>query len=200
MSPESLGALVEPSGTPQKLLYSPRLEALVIGSVKYERKAPSTTYPGPRAPYLGMRTNRGALQFMPLDNEDIPSGVGEVQPIDKSTLIELLPGERPMTMVEFKYRRDADKLGYYHFLLAGTKRTHEDGTQTGRLLFLRPNRLPNGTIKVDLPIARTYDFPIRALAICDTKIVMSHNKNITVYELANIPQRYNHPSHILVAC
>lgn len=193
-SPESLGVLVEPSGTPQLLLYSQRLEALIIGSVKYERKAPSTTYPGPTAPYLGLRTNRGALQFMPLDKEDIPPGVGEVQPIDKSTLIELLPGEKPLTMVEFRYRRDSDRpaySGYHHFLLAGTKRTHEDGKQTGRLLFLRPTRKPNGTIEVDMPIKRDFDYPIRALAICDTKIVMSGNKIITVYELANLPGRYS---------
>lgn len=192
-SPESMGVQVEPSGTPQLLLYSQRLEALIIGSVKYERRAPSTTYPGPTAPYAGLRTNRGALQFMPLDKEDTPPGVGEVQPIDKSTLIELLPGEKPLTMVEFRYRRDADKpshSGYHHFLLAGTRRTHEDGKQTGRLLFLRPSRKQNRTIEVDMPIKRDFDFPIRALAICDTKIVMSCNKIITVYELANLPGRY----------
>lgn len=130
---------------------------------------------------------------MPLDNEAIPPGVKEVQPIDKSTLIELLPGEKPMTMVEFGYRRESDKpghSGYHYFLLAGTKQTHEDGKQKGRLLFLRPNREANGLIKVDIPITRNYDFPVRALAVCDTKIVMSGNKNITIYELANISGRY----------
>ncbi|KAE9988992.1 hypothetical protein EG328_003308 [Venturia inaequalis] len=191
-SPESLGVRVEPSGTPQLLLYSQRLEALIIGSVKYERKAPSTRYPGPTAPYLGLRTNRGALQFMPLDKEDNPAGIGEVQPIDKSTLIELLPGEKPLTMVEFRYRRDSERAaysGYHHFLLAGTKQSHEDGKQTGRLLFLRPTRKQNSTIEIDMPIKRDFDYPIRALAICDTKIVMSGNKIITVYELANLPGR-----------
>ncbi|QDS72385.1 hypothetical protein FKW77_008528 [Venturia effusa] len=191
-SPESLGVRVEPSGTPQLLLYSPRLDALIIGTVKYERKAPSTTYSGPTAPYLGQRTIRGAVQFMPLEKEDAPLAVGEVQPIDKSTLIELLPGEKPLTMVEFRYRRDSDRpaySGYHHILLAGTKRTHEDGKQTGRLLFLRPSRKPKGTIEVDMPIKRDFDFPIRALAICDTKIVMSGNKSITVYELASLPGR-----------
>jgi hypothetical protein len=188
-----LGALTGPSGTPQKLLYSARLEALVIGSVKFEHKAHSTTYPGPSAPYLGMRTIRGALQFMPLDNEEIPPGIGEVQPTDKSTVIELLPGEKLMAMVEYKFRRDTDKPGYYHFLLAGTKRTHEDESQTGRLLFLRPSRLQNGTIKVDLPIARIYDFPVRAIAICESKIVLSGNKNIAVFELANVKDRKVNP-------
>ncbi|TID20590.1 Cleavage/polyadenylation specificity factor A subunit [Venturia nashicola] len=191
-SPDSKGVLVEPSGTPQLLLYSPRLEALIIGSVKYELKARSTTYPGPTAPYLGLRTNRGAFQFMPLDKEDSPAGVGELQPMDKSTLIELLPGEKPLTMVEFRYRRDSERpaySGYHHFLLAGTKRTHEDGNQTGRLIFLRPTRKQNHTIEVDMPIQRDFDYPIRALAICDTKIVMSGNKIITVYELINVPGR-----------
>jgi hypothetical protein len=200
VSPESSSVLTEPSGTPQKLLYSPRLEALVIGSVKFERKAPSTTYPGPKAPYLGMRTNRGALQFMPLDKEDIPPGIGEVQPTDKSTLIELLPREKPMSMVEFKFRRDSDKPGYYHFILAGTKQTHEDGRHTGRLLFLSPTRLQNGTIKVELPIVRKFEFPIRALAVCDSKIILSGNKNITVYELATIPERYSSLPFILIMC
>lgn len=193
-SPESMGSLVEPSGTPQLLLYSQRLHALIVGSVKYERKAHSTTYPGPTAPYLGLRTNRGALQFMPLDKEDVPAGVGEVQPIDKSTLIELLPGEKPLTMVEFRYRRDSERpaySGYHYFLLAGTKRMHEDGKQTGRLLFLRPTRKQNSTIEVDMPITRDFGYPIRALAICDTKIVLSGNKTITVYELANLPGRYS---------
>jgi hypothetical protein len=189
LSPDSLGAFVEPSGTPQRLLYSPRLDALVIGSVKFEHKALSTKYPGPMAPYLGMRTNRGVLQFMPLDNEDIPPGIGEVQPLDKSTLVELLPGEKLMTMVEYRYRRELGKPGYYFFLLAGTKQTKEDGTQNGRLLFLSSDRQDNGTISVTMPIARTYEYPIRALAICDTKIVISGNTNITVYELANIPHK-----------
>jgi hypothetical protein len=174
----------EPSGTPLKLLYSPRLEALVIGSVKFERKATSSGYPGPKAPYIGKRTNRGALQFMPLANKDISVAPDNVQANDKSTLVELLPGERPMSMVEFTFRRDSDKPGYYHFLLAGTRLLHGDGKRTGRLLLLQPTKNEDGTIQVVLRIAKNHDAPIRALAVCDSKFVLSGNKSISIFELA----------------
>lgn len=176
----------EPSGTPLKLLYSPRLDALVIGSVKFERKAPSTEYSGPKAPFVGNRTNRGALQFMPLASKAAALVPNDVQPKDKSTLIELLPGERPMSMVEFTFRRNTEKPGYYHFLLAGTKWAHSDESRTGRLLLLQPTRTEDGTIQVVLRMVKTFDAPIRALATCESKIVLSGNKSLEILELARL--------------
>jgi hypothetical protein len=180
-------ARLESMGTPQRLLFSQRLNALVIGSAKFEHKMASNNYWVPKPPWTGMRVCRGILQFMPLGSHNGTEPGGDVTHSDVSTFIELLPAERILSMTEWTFRHETR--GYYYYLLVGTRVEHRHRQRTGRLLFFLPRTAEDGSIKVELRRIEPMGAPVRALAVYESKIILSGDKSISVCELSELNGR-----------
>jgi hypothetical protein len=160
-------------GTPQRLLYSPHLNAIVVATTKAELRRSKNARP-PLPLWEGKRINRAIIQFIPLAR----TGDG-VEDKETDTRIELLPAEKVRSMIEWDLRIGAK---HYRWLIVATSITNQDGRKTGRLLFLEPTREKNGSVSVMLKSIKNVDAPVRALAVYDdNKIVLSQDKSLSVY-------------------
>jgi hypothetical protein len=161
-------------GTPQRLLYSRRLNAMIVATTKAELRRSKNARP-PIPLWAGKRVNRAIIQFIPMSYTGI-----DAEGTETNTRIELLPAEKVRSMVEWTCKIGKN---HYEYLLVGTCLASQDGRKTGRLLFLATKRESDGSVSVALKTIKNVDAQVRALAVYDnSKIVLSQDKSLSVYE------------------
>jgi hypothetical protein len=170
---ESAEVFQSDPGTPQRLLYSQHLHALIVATTKAELRRSKNARP-PLPLWEGKRINRAIIQFIPLAYTG-----GSMENKEVNTRIELFPAEKVRSMIEWDLKIGSKN---YCWLIVGTSVTNQDGRKTGRLWFLEPTTGIDGSVSVVLKSIKNVDAPVRALAVYDdNKIVLSQDKSLSVY-------------------
>jgi hypothetical protein len=146
---------------------------MIVATTKAELKRSKNARP-PIPLWAGERINRAILQFIPMCYTG-----GDAYDKDTHTRIELLPGEKIRSMVEWTCKIGEN---HYDYLLLGTCLANRDGRKTGRLLFLVAKKEIDGSVSVVLKNIKNVDSQVRALAAYDeSKVVLSQDKSLSVY-------------------
>ncbi|KAF2419608.1 hypothetical protein EJ08DRAFT_702787 [Tothia fuscella] len=180
-SDESAVIFAESPGTPQRLLYSSRLNAMVVASTKCEL-VPPALHP-PKMLWLGKRINRAILQFIPMATPSPVLDSSDAESQEISTTIPLNPSERIRTIIEWDCKIN-DSGGGFNCILVGTSVTGADGRKKGKLWCFEPklSGRGDGSVDVTLRFVKGIDSPVRALAVYDDRrVVLSGNLGLNVY-------------------
>ncbi|KAF2402049.1 hypothetical protein EJ06DRAFT_372773 [Trichodelitschia bisporula] len=168
-------------GTPIKIHYSSYLDAMVIGSVRYEW-VPPTSPETRHAAWKGKRRSRGVLQIMPsakVHGEEVAA---------ESTVVDLDPGELVKSIAELTLDLGGTR---WHFLLVGTSFQPKDDDPGGRVFFFESARTKDGGVRLETRKISDLDRPVTAIASYDkTKFVLCTDNKLSVYELTVVSGRF----------
>jgi hypothetical protein len=171
------------TGTPHALFYSKSLNSMVIALTKWSVNRGSK-HESDAPAWVGQRVWLGAIQFLPMEMSSKYENDGE-EGVDqaRSTIIELNPGERILSMCEWHF---SDGQSSKENILVGTAFT-ESGTRSGRLYFLKASLDDKGRVQGKVTQVKTVDNPVRALAVYDERrVVVSDGNRLSMYGLDRV--------------
>lgn len=171
-------------GTPNRLLYSDHLSALVIASTKIELEHGGRP---PRVEWQGMRKLYAQIEFIstnePLKEDGSPVSLGT---------FKFWPGERIYSMAYLTFKDS--KRNKYRYLFVGTGLRDASGIESGTLTILNVKKLEDG---FDVRVMKRSEFsePVYSIAkLKDHDITFTTGRMLRVQRLVMETARYVHRS------